>query len=114
LPARKASDADGQSQSIANGDLLITRIAFREDLHLILDGVTIYALKAMLLAEPARAAWLEQIVKGVTHRFGRGAETMPEDQLLLGLEEAEQVEASSDAATDGANAAERCTGWART
>jgi len=25
------------------------------------------------------------------HRFGRRAESLPEDQLLLGLEEAEQV-----------------------
>src|SRR3954451_7475674 len=28
------------------------------------------------------------------HRFGRRAESLPEDQLLLGLEEAEQIEAA--------------------
>ena len=48
-------------------------------------------LKAMLLAERARAARLEQIIKELQrHRFGRRAETLPEDQLLLGLEEVEQ------------------------
>ncbi|MGY4293311.1 hypothetical protein ACVWXN_001406 [Bradyrhizobium sp. i1.4.4] len=42
-------------------------------------------LKAMLLAERARAARLEQIIKELQrHRFGRRAETLPEDQLLLG------------------------------
>jgi len=55
-------------------------------------------LKAMLLAERARASRLEQIIKELQrHRFGRRAETLPEDQLLLGLEEAEQVEASGNA-----------------
>ena len=55
-------------------------------------------LKAMLLAERARASRLEQIIKELQrHRFGRRAETLPEDQLLLGLEEAEQVEASDNA-----------------
>lgn len=48
-------------------------------------------LKAMLLAERARAERLEQIIKELQrHRFGRRAETLPEDQLLLGLEEVEQ------------------------
>jgi transposase len=65
-------------------------------------------LKAMLLAERARAERLEQIVKELQrHRFGRRAETLPEDQLLLGLEEVEQVVASSEAEIDSANAAER-------
>jgi hypothetical protein len=37
---------------------------------------------------------LRQIIKELQrHRFGRRAETLPEDQLFLGLEEAEQVEA---------------------
>ena len=55
-------------------------------------------LKAMLLAERARAERLEQIIKELQrHRFGRRAETLPEDQLLLGLEEVEQVEAQNDA-----------------
>lgn len=44
-------------------------------------------LKAMLLAERARAERLEQIIKELRRRrFGRRAETLPEDQLLLGLE----------------------------
>ena len=65
-------------------------------------------LKAMLLAERARAERLEQIIKELQrHRFGRRAETLPEDQLLLGLEDVEQIEASSEAETDAANAAER-------
>ena len=55
-------------------------------------------LKAMLLAERARASRLEQIIKELQrHRFGRRAETLPEDQLLLALEEAEQVEAGHEA-----------------
>jgi len=55
-------------------------------------------LKTMVLAERARAERLEQIIKELQrHRFGRRAETLPEDQLLLGLEEAEQVEASGEA-----------------
>lgn len=71
-------------------------------------------LKAMLLAERARAARLEQIIKELQrHRFGRRAETLPEDQLLLGLEEAEQVEASGNAAADALNAAERSNRAAR-
>src|SRR5215218_4753147 len=54
-------------------------------------------LKAMLLAERARAERLEQIIKELQrHRFGRRAETLPEDQLLLGLEEVEQVAASHE------------------
>jgi len=65
-------------------------------------------LKAMLLAERARAERLEQIIKGLQrHRFGRRAETLPEDQLLLGLEEVEQVEASGEAAADTADPSAR-------
>ena len=49
-------------------------------------------LKAMLLAERARAERLEQIIKELRrHRFGRRAETLPEDQLQLGLEDVEQT-----------------------
>jgi transposase len=71
-------------------------------------------LKAMLLAERARAERLEQIIKELQrHRFGRRAETLPEDQLLLGLEEVEQTEASSEAETDAANATERSSRAAR-
>jgi transposase len=58
-------------------------------------------LKAMLLAERARASRLEQIIKELQrHRFGRRAETLPEDQLLLGLEEAEQAEAGGEAGAE--------------
>jgi transposase len=64
-------------------------------------------LKAMLLAERARAERLEQIIKAMQrHRFGRRAESLPEDQLLLGLEEAEQVEAAAEAQHEQANPAE--------
>jgi len=38
------------------------------------------------------------------HRFGRRAETLPEDQLLLALEEVEQVEAAGEAAVEKAPA----------
>ena len=65
-------------------------------------------LKAMLLAERARAERLEQIIKELQrHRFGRRAETLPEDQLLLGLEDVEQIDASRDAEADAANEAAR-------
>src|ERR671916_3514123 len=69
-------------------------------------------LKAMLLAERARAERLEQIIKAMQrHRFGRRAESLPEDQLLLGLEEAEQVEGGGleKAETAPAVKAERTT-----
>jgi transposase len=65
-------------------------------------------LKAMLLAERARAERLEQIIKELQrHRFGRRAETLPEDQLLLGLEDVEQVTASGEAQSEDAAPAER-------
>jgi transposase len=65
-------------------------------------------LKAMLIAERARAERLEQIIKELQrHRFGRRAETLPEDQLLLGLEDVEQVRAGSDAEIDASNPTER-------
>jgi len=55
-------------------------------------------LKAMVLAERARADRLAQILKEMQrHRFGRRAETLPLDQLELGLEDVQQVEASDDA-----------------
>src|ERR1700688_3095175 len=51
-------------------------------------------LKAMLLAERVQNERLRQIIKELQrHRFGRRAETLPEDQMLLGLEEVEQAEA---------------------
>jgi len=63
-------------------------------------------LKAMLLAERCESERLRQIIKELQrHRFGRRAETLPEDQMLLGLEDVEQVEASGEAKQD-ANAPE--------
>jgi hypothetical protein len=45
-------------------------------------------LKAMLLAERMQNERLRQIIKEMQrHRFGRRAETLPEDQMLLGLED---------------------------
>jgi transposase len=65
-------------------------------------------LKAMLLAERARTERLEQIIKELQrHRFGRRAETLPEDQLLLGLEEVEQTAASTEAENESVAPAER-------
>ena len=61
----------------------------------------------MLLAERARAERLEQIIKELQrYRFGRRAETLPEDQLLLGFEEVEPVEAGIDAGTERSAPAE--------
>jgi transposase len=66
------------------------------------------ALKAMLIAERVRNERLLQIIKELQrHRFGRRAETLPEDQMLLGLEDVEQVAASSEAEIDAANPIER-------
>jgi transposase len=65
-------------------------------------------LKAMLLAERARAERLEQIIKEMQrHRFGRRAETLPEDQLLLGFEEVEQTAAGEEADLEAKSPAER-------
>ena len=62
----------------------------------------------MLAAERAESERLRQIIKELQrHRFGRRAETLPEDQLLLGLEEAEQVEASDLAEAEDVKPAER-------
>ena len=55
-------------------------------------------LKAMLLAERPHNERLVQIIKEMQrHRFGRRAETLPEDQMLLGLEEVEQADADAAA-----------------
>jgi transposase len=60
-------------------------------------------LKAMLIAERLRAERLVQIIKELQrHRFGRRAETLPEDQLLLGLEEVEQGVAADETAEETA------------
>lgn len=55
-------------------------------------------LWAMLVAERHENDRLRQIIKEMQrHRFGRRAETLSEDQLLLGLEEVEQIVAAGDA-----------------
>src|SRR5208283_589041 len=64
-------------------------------------------LKAMLLAERARNERLVQIIKEMQrHRFGRRAETLPEDQMLLALEDVEQTQAGA-AEEEAKSAAER-------
>jgi transposase len=58
-------------------------------------------LKAMLLAERCESERLRQIIKELQrHRFGRRAETLPEEQMLLGLEDVEQAMASGEAEQD--------------
>ncbi|HXP14049.1 MAG TPA: transposase, partial [Actinomycetes bacterium] len=65
-------------------------------------------LKAMLLEERAESERLRQIIKALQrHRFGRRAESLPEDQLLLGLEEAEQIEAAGHAQAEEVAPAEK-------
>lgn len=62
----------------------------------------------MLLAERARAERLAQIIKELQrHQFGRRAETLPEDQLLLGFEEVEQTTAGEEADDEARSPAER-------
>jgi transposase len=57
-------------------------------------------LKALLAEERAENERLRQIILVMQrHRFGRRAESLPEDQLLLGLEEAEQVETLAKSGT---------------
>jgi transposase len=65
-------------------------------------------LKAMLLAERMQNERLRQIIREMQrHRFGRRAETLPEDQMLLGLEDVEQTLAGNEAAADQMTLAER-------
>src|SRR4029078_2584803 len=65
-------------------------------------------LKAMLLAERVQNERLRLIIKELQrHRFGRRAETLPEDQMLLGLEDVEQAEAARAVETDGSSPADR-------
>jgi transposase len=62
----------------------------------------------MLLAERAENERLRQIIKELQrHRLGRSPESLPEDQLPLGLEEAEQVEAEGFAGEEAADPAKR-------
>ena len=66
------------------------------------------ALRAMLAAERAENERLRQIIKELQrHRFGRRAESLPVDQLLLGLEEAEEIEAEGFAGEEAADPAKR-------
>jgi transposase len=61
-----------------------------------------------LLAERMQTDRLRQIIKKLQrHRFGRRAETLPEDQMLLGLEDVEQTAASDEATADQSAPAER-------
>jgi len=63
-------------------------------------------LKAMLLAERVQNERLRQIIRDLQrHQFGRRAETLPEDQMLLGLEDVEQTAASDAAGAEQATAA---------
>lgn len=58
----------------------------------------------MLAEERAENERLRQIIKELQrHRFGRRAESLPVDQLLLGLEEAEQIEAEGLAGEEAAD-----------
>jgi transposase len=58
-------------------------------------------LKAMLLAERHESERLRQIIKELQrHHFGRKAETLPEEQMLLGLEDVQQVAACTEASQD--------------
>ena len=71
-------------------------------------------LKAMLLAERAESERLRQMIKELQrHRFGRRAESLPEEQLQLGLEEAEQIEAAGQAESEAKTPAESKTRAAR-
>ena len=68
------------------------------------------SLKAMLLAERAQNERLRQIIKELQrHRFGRRAEGLPEDQMLLALEDVEQTEADAAANDEEQFPAERAT-----
>jgi transposase len=65
-------------------------------------------LKAMLLSERVQNERLRQIIKELQrHRFGRRAETLPEDQMLLGLEDVEQTAAIDAAIADQSAPTER-------
>jgi len=65
-------------------------------------------LKAMLIAERLESERLRQIIREFQrHRFGRRAESLPEEQLQLALEDAEQAAAAGQAASEQKNPAER-------
>jgi transposase len=65
-------------------------------------------LKAMLIAERMESDRPRQIIREFQrHRFGRRAESLPEDQLQLAPEDTEQEAASSQAASEQKNPSER-------
>ena len=65
-------------------------------------------LKAMLIAERLESERLRQIIREFQrHRFGRRAESLPEDQLQLALEDAEQAAAAGQAESEQNNPGER-------
>ena len=62
----------------------------------------------MLAAHEAEIDRLHQIIRELQrHRFGRRAESLPVDQLLLALEEVEQVETEGFAREEAADPAKR-------
>lgn len=71
-------------------------------------------LKAMLLAERVQNERLRQIIRDLQrHQFGRRAETLPEEQMLLGLEDVEQAAARDAAEAEQATPAARQAGAAK-
>src|SRR6202163_1541660 len=71
-------------------------------------------LKAMLLAERVQNERLRQIIRDLQrHQFGRRAETLPADQMLLGLEDVEQTAASDAADAEQATPAAQQAGAAK-
>ena len=71
-------------------------------------------LKAMLVAERVRSERLVQIIRELQrHHFGRRAETLPEDQLLLALEDIELTDAGAAAEAEQKSPAERTTATMR-
>ena len=65
-------------------------------------------LKAIVIAERLESERLRQIIREFQrHRFGRRAESLPEDQLELALEDTEQAAAAEQAASEQHNPAER-------
>ncbi len=68
-------------------------------------------LLALLAEERAENERLRQIIRAMQrHRFGRRAESLPEDQLLLGLEEAEQTEAEGFGVEEAVDPAKQTEG----
>ena len=72
-------------------------------------------LKAMLLAERTESERLRQIIRELQrHRFGRRAESLPEEQLQFALEEAEQIEAAGVAQSENPSERKACAAKRRT